>query len=690
MAKKCSNPFINVPAEPDFAAMMPELADKALPQLIKMAEKGLHEIEASDDLTWDGFFCKIGDAFRPVGRAWGFLSHFLSVSNTPAWRKVYEKHQMDVVSIGMMFSQNPNFFSRMKKMRQTPEIYDALTPTRRRILDKAIKTMEDGGAGLEDEKRLRYCEIQKRLSVLGTKFHNNHIDAIKAYSLTLKKRSEVEGLPDSLLAVAAQTAKGDAKKGPWKITLNQAVYAPFMSYSRNATAREAVYRARCALASSGKFDNQPVISEYLALSDEMAKLLGYGCYAEWSLSNKMAGSVEKVDRLISELAAASFEAGRSERNELERFAEAFGDPLSGMKIKDAPWNISYWVEKQQQVRYGYSDEELSRYFPFERVLDGLFKLAERLFGIRICEEKGASVWHKDVRFFRLYERDSKESFAAFYLDPYSRPGLKRSGAWMNDFASRCRKSDGSVRKPLAVIVCNQTVPVGKKKPVMRFAEVETLFHEFGHCLQHLLTEVDDVDASGINGIEWDAVEIASQFMENWCYEKSVITDIAQHIDSGEALPGWLFDRMLASRNYRAGTMMLRQLTFAALDMDLYARYPRFDGDTPQKVAEDNFEKYSPTPCLPEDRFLCSFGHIFSGAYSAGYYSYKWSEVLSADVFAAFEEAGLNDEDRVRETGRRYRSTFLALGGSVKPAEVFRMFRGRDASIEALLRHSGLK
>ena len=332
---------------------------------------------------------------------------------------------------------------------------------------------------------------------------------------------------------------------------------------------------------------------------------------------------------------------------------------------------------------------MSRFFLFPRVLEGLFKLAERLFGIVITPAEGqAPVWHPDVRFFRVADADGTPR-ACFFLDPYSRPETKSGGAWMNDFRTRERLEGGTVKLPMALLVCNQSVPVGNEPPVMRFQEVNTLFHEFGHALQHMLTTVEEPEASGVNGIEWDAIEIASQFMENWCYDRSTVKGLSRHATTGKELPDALFDRLMAAKNYRAASAMLRQLFFAATDMDLYARYPRPEWPDADAVKRRNAEKYSPTPLLSEDRFLCSFSHIFGGPYAAGYYSYKWSEVLSADAFAAFEEAGLENAEAVRATGHRFRDTLLALGGGTDPAEVFRLFRGRAPSIAPLLRQTGL-
>ncbi|MDR2849563.1 MAG: M3 family metallopeptidase, partial [Verrucomicrobiota bacterium] len=473
--------------------------------------------------------------------------------------------------------------------------------------------------------------------------------------------------------------------GPWRITLDTAVYLPFMMHSRNRAAREQLCRASATRASSGAADNTPLIERLLALRREMAALLGYATFADLNLSSKTAKTVDAVDALIARLAGAALQAARREAADLLAFAQA--DGFTGAALQ--PWDTAFWAERQRERLYDYSDEALSRYFLFPRVLEGLFRLAERLFGIRITPADGeAPVWHPDVRFFRVADADGAPR-ACFFLDPYSRPATKSGGAWMNDFRSRDRRPDGTLQLPMALLVCNQSVPVGDAPPVMRFQEINTLFHEFGHALQHMLTTVEEPDASGVNGIEWDAIEVASQFMENWCYDRATLKGLSRHAETGEELPDALFDKILAAKNHRAATAICRQLFFAATDMDLYARYPRPDWPDADTVKRLNADKYSPTPLLPEDRFLCSFGHIFGGGYAAGYYSYKWSEVLSADAFAAFEEAGLDNDAAVRETGRRFRDTLLALGGGEDPMAVFQRFRGRAPTIDALLRHNGL-
>jgi oligopeptidase A len=427
----------------------------------------------------------------------------------------------------------------------------------------------------------------------------------------------------------------------------------------------------------------------LALRAEEADLLGYGSYAELSLASKMAPDVHAVTRLLESLRGASFDAAHEDLANLEAFAAERGaDEAGNLEL----WDIAFWAQRLREERYAYNEEELRPYFPLPRVLEGLFALTQRLFGVTVLPADGqAEVWHPDVRFFRVVD-GAGEELAAFFLDPYSRPGEKRGGAWMDECVGRSRRLAGAgetVRKPVAYLVCNQSPPVKGQPSLMSFDEVTTLFHEFGHGLQHMLTRVDEAMAAGIRNVEWDAVELPSQFMENWCYHPATMAELSAHIDTGESLPDVLFQKVLAARNYRAGSDMLRQLYFSFTDLALHHEYQPGEPGGAFAVQRRVAERNAVLPLLDEDRFLCSFGHIFGGGYAAGYYSYKWAEVLSADAFGAFEEAGLEDSAAVEQMGRRFRETVLALGGSRSPMEVFEAFRGREPDVKALLRHSGL-
>jgi oligopeptidase A len=533
------------------------------------------------------------------------------------------------------------------------------------------------------------------LAELSTKFSNHVLDATKAFSMTLSSKDEVDGLPPSLLSLAAQAARAageegaTAENGPWRITLDYPSYVPFMQHSTRRDLREKLYKAFISRASTGELDNTPLIERILELRKEKAMLLGFESYAELSLASKMAPNVEAVEELLEELRRASYDAAREELEELKAFAAAKGaEEASNLQH----WDISFWAERQREEKFAFSAEELRPYFPLPQVLDGLFALVKRLFGITVTAADGtAPVWHEDVRYFQIAD-ETGTPIAHFYLDPYSRPAEKRGGAWMDDCIGRAKITENgtpTTRLPVAYLVCNQTPPVDGKPSLMTFNEVETLFHEFGHGLHHMLTKVDYAGASGINNVEWDAVELPSQFMENWCYDRPTLMGMAKHYETGEPLPEHYYQKLLAARHYMSGSGMLRQLHFSSVDLELHHRYVPGGDETPADVRSRIAKTTTILPPLPEDAFLCAFGHIFAGGYAAGYYSYKWAEVLSADAFAAFEDAGLENEDAIAATGKRYRDTVLALGGSLHPMEVFKTFRGREPSTAALLRHSGL-
>jgi oligopeptidase A len=463
-----------------------------------------------------------------------------------------------------------------------------------------------------------------------------------------------------------------------------------MEHARRRDLREHLYRAHITRAGEGELDNGPLIAKILALRAEKAGLLGYGSFAELSLASKMAPDVAAVQQLLEQLREASVGAAERELAELQEFAATHPEHPQAEPL--ALWDVMFWAERLREDRYDYSEEELRAWFPLPVVLDGLFDLARRLFGVQVESADGdAPVWHEDVRFFRVRD-DAGAPIASFYLDPYSRPGEKNGGAWMDECVVRSKllaAPNEACRLPVAHVICNQAPPVDGKPSCMSFMEVETLFHEFGHSLQHMLTTVDYGLASGIRNVEWDAVELASQFMENWCYQRETVNHISAHVDSGEPLPDVLFTKLDAARTYRAGSDMLRQLYFGFTDLALHDGFDPAGDETAFDVQRRVAERTTVLPPLPEDRFLCSFGHIFAGGYAAGYYSYKWAEVLSADAFGAFEEAGLDDSVNVAATGRRFRDTVLALGGSEHPMEVFKHFRGREPTPDALLRHSGL-
>jgi oligopeptidase A len=676
------NPLLDQTGLPRFDAIEPAHVEPAVRQLVSRLLDGLTALEQDPGDRWETLIAPLTELTEPLERAWGVVGHLMSVKNSAELRAAHDAVQPDVVQASMRVEQSKPLYAAAVALREGPG-WAELDEGQRRVVDAGLRDAELAGVGLEDAARDRFAAIQLELADLSTKFMNNVLDATKAFALELGDPAEVEGLPASAKARAAQAAgAADPETGPWKITLDAPSFIPFMEHSRRRDLRERMYRAYVTRASSGERDNQPIIERIIVLRQEKAELLGYQSFAEVSLRAKMAPDIDAVDRLLGELRAAALPAARREHTELTDYARAESGDAT---LELALWDVPFWAERMREARYAYTDEELRPYFPLPRVLEGLFDTAQRLFGITVRAADGeVPVWHPDVRFFRVAD-ESGADIAAFYLDPYSRPENKRGGAWMNDALGRKRLADGTVRAPVAYLVCNSTAPVGDTPALMTFKEVETLFHEFGHGLQHMLTRVDHPKAAGINNIEWDAVELPSQFMENWCYRPETLLGLARHHATGERLPLPLFEKIVAARNYRAGSATVRQLYFASLDLALHREPPADILAVQRHIAAQN----TVLPPVPEDRFLCSFAHIFAGGYAAGYYSYKWAEVLSADAFSAFEEAGLDDAGAVARTGRRFRDTVLALGGSKPPMEVFVAFRGREPSTRALLEHTGL-
>lgn len=650
----------------------------------------LETLEARVSPTWEGLVEPLSQIEERLRWSWGIVSHLMGVKNSAELRAAYEEVQPLLVQFVNRLGQSKPIYDAFKQIRASAD-WDRLDPAQQRIVEASIREAELSGVGLEGEAKERFNEIQQNLAELSTKFSNNVLDATKAFSLVLTEPGDVEGLPPSLLGLAAQAAReadheaATPEAGPWRITLDYPSYVPFLQHSRRRDLREKLYRAFITRASAGDLDNAPNIERILELRYEMAQILGYDTYAELSLARKMAPSVEAVESLMEELRRASYDTAVTELKDLKAYAHAKGASEADNLMH---WDTAFWSERIREDRYGLSDEELRPYFPLPQVLDGLFALAHRLFGVTITTADGeAPVWHPDVRYFQVAD-DSGEVIAHFYLDPYSRPAEKRGGAWMDECVNR-GKFKGLVRLPVAYLVCNQSPPVDGKPSLMTFRDVETLFHEFGHGLQHMLTRVDFAGAAGINNVEWDAVELPSQFMENWCYHQETLLTLARHYETGEPLPEELYQKIVAARTFMTGNAILRQVRFGWTDLELHYRYRSGGSESVWDVSRRIAEQSSILEPLPEDAFLCAFSHIFAGGYAAGYYSYFWAEVLSADAFAAFEETGLNNEQALAETGQRFRDTVLALGGSRHPMEVFKSFRGREPSSEALLRHRGL-
>ncbi|BAY22210.1 oligopeptidase A [Calothrix sp. NIES-2100] len=688
------NPLLKGAGLPPFTEIQPEQVVPAFQQLLAELDAELTKLETSVQPTWSGLVEPLDKLTERLSWSWGIVNHLMGVKNSPELREAHEAVQPEVVQFFTKLGQSQPLYNAFKALRSS-EVWNSLESAQQRIVEAAIRDAELSGVGLQGEAKERFNAIQLELAELSTKFSNHVLDATKAFSLTLTSTAEIDGLPQSLLSLAAQAARAAGEEnatpenGPWRITLDFPSYGPFMQHSTRRDLREKLYKAFISRAADGDLDNNPLIERILELRQEFAGLLGFKNFAELSLASKMAPNVEAVEALLEELRRVSYDAAVKDLAALKDFALSKG-AKEALDLKH--WDIGFWAERQREEKFAFTAEELRPYFPLPQVLDGLFGLVKRLFGVSVTPADGqAPVWHEDVRYFQIAD-ETGAPIAYFYLDPYSRPAEKRGGAWMDVCINRGRIIENgvtSVRLPVAYLICNQTPPIDGQPSLMTFNEVETLFHEFGHGLQHMLTKVDYTGAAGINNVEWDAVELPSQFMENWCYEQPTLFGMAKHYQTGEPLPEHYYQKLIAARNYMSGSGMLRQLHFSSVDLELHSRYRPGGNETPADVRQRIAKTTTVLPPLPEDSFLCAFGHIFGGGYAAGYYSYKWAEVLSADAFAAFEEAGLEDEEAIKVTGRRYRDTVLALGGSKHPMEVFKTFRGREPSTTPLLRHNGL-
>jgi len=682
------NPLLIGKGLPPFNEIEAEQVVPAMTQLLKELEQEVTQLETDVTPTWTGLVEPLTAIDERLGWSWGIVGHLMGVKNSPQLREAYQQMQPEVIKFYTKLSQSKPLYEAFKGIKEGAE-WNELEPAQKRIVESSLRDFELSGVGLSGETKERFNQIQLESGELSTKFSNNVLDATKAFKLKLTDKQDVEGLPPSALGLMAQTAKAEGEEdatpenGPWVVTLDYPSYIPYMKYATNRELREKLYKAFVSRAASGEFDNRSNIDRILELRKEKANILGFANFAELSLAKKMAPDVDAVQKLQEELRVASYDAAIKEFEELKAFAGQ--DDLKN-------WDTSYWAEKQREAKFDFNEEELRPYFSLPKVLDGLFGLASRIFDVTITAADGdAPVWQEDVRYFKIADQNG-DAIAFFYLDPYSRPAEKRGGAWMNDCIGRAKMTvDGKTetRLPVAYLTCNQTPPVDGKPSLMTFNEVTTLFHEFGHGLQHMLTTIDYTEAAGINNVEWDAVELPSQFMENWCYDRPTLFGMAKHYETGETLPEEYYQKLVAAKNYMSGSAMLRQLHFGMLDMELHSNYQPGGDETPNDVRHRLAETTTVLKPIPEDNFLCAFGHIFAGGYAAGYYSYKWAEVLSADAFAAFEEAGLDDEVAIKSVGKKFKDTVLSLGGSLHPMEVFQEFRGREPQTEPLLRHSGL-
>ena len=681
-----TNPLLDFRGLPRFDTVEPAHVEPAIRQLLD-ENRALIERLTSDPAvpSWDGFSAPLADGMERLSRAWGIVGHLHSVLDTPPWREAYNAMLPEVSRFYAELGQNLALFARYKALRASPE-YARLSPARQRILDNEIRDFRLSGAELPAEHKPRFQAIQEELASLAAKFSENLLDATNAFAEIVTNEAELAGLPADAIEAAREAAAKDSQLSApsWKFTLHMPSYLPVLQYADSRRLREALYRASATRASEfgpSTLDNTPLIRQILALRHEDAALLGYASFADVSLVPKMAESVTQVRTFLDDLARKAKPFAEQDIAALRAYArESLGlDTLE-------PWDVAYVSEKLLQARYAFSEQEVKQYFTEPRVLAGLFRVIESLYGVRIAPDS-APTWHEDVRFYRI-ETPSGDLVGQFYLDLYARD-TKRGGAWMDEALTRRRVfKDGAtgMQTPVAYLNCNFPRPVGGKDATFTHDDVITLFHETGHGLHHLLTRAEELGVSGIHGVEWDAVELPSQFMENYCWEWPVVEGMSAHVDTGAPLPRALFDKMLAARNFLSGMQTVRQLEFALFDLRLHAEY---DPATPREALDLLAEvRREVAVIIPPEwhRFPNSFSHIFAGGYAAGYYSYKWAEVLSADCYAAFEEAG-DPFDAV--TGQRFLTEILARGGSRPALENFRAFRGRDPQVDALLRHNGM-
>ncbi|MDR6419437.1 oligopeptidase A [Paraburkholderia phenoliruptrix] len=687
------NPLLDFSDLPRFGEIRPEHVTPALDVLL--ADAAAAVARAAEPITpasWADVVEPVERATEPLSRAWSIVGHLNAVADTPELRAVYGENLPRVTEFWSSVGQNLALYEKYKALNASDD-FASLTGERKKILSNALRDFRLSGAELPEDQKPHFAELQERQAALSKAFSDHVLDATNAYAYFVEAGNETElaGLPDDVIEAAKEAAEREGKSG-YKFTLHFPSYFPVMQYSENRPMREAMYRAYVTRASelgpqygNGKpeWDNTAVLAEQLKLRAEEAHMLGYRNFAEVSLAPKMAESPEQVMAFLEDLATRARPHAEQDWKELREFA------AGELGLADLqPWDMTFAAERLRQKRYSFSENEVKQYFPEDAVFKGLFKVTETLFGVRIRRDE-AAVWHPDVRFFRVENQDGG-LVAQFYLDLYAREG-KRGGAWMDDARGRHKHTHGGVQTPVAYLTCNFSAPVGGKPACFTHDEVITLFHEFGHGLHHMLTRVDELGVSGINGVEWDAVELPSQFMENFCWEWDVLSDMTSHVDTARPLPRELFDKMLAAKNFQSGLGTLRQIVFSMFDMQLHTGFDVDGTKNATQLASEINERFHVVPQAPFSRWPNTFSHIFAGGYAAGYYSYKWAEVLSADAYAAFEEAAQAASGSVLDqtTGMRYRKEILEVGGSRPAMESFKAFRGREPNIDALLRHSGM-
>ncbi len=683
-----NNPLLITHGLPRCDEIKPDDIEPAILQVLKESEKKLANIEKNITPTWDGLITSLEEIGLPFDYAWSPIGHLLNVKNSKELREEQQKMLPNVVQFGLRMDQSRPIYDGLKEIRDGPE-WDKLNEAQRRVIGLKIRDADLAGVGLSGEEKKRFNQITTELSQIGNDFSNNVLDSTKAFEFIVTEKDDTDGWPNSLLQLSSQsynqaknTTESTQEKGPWRITLEAPIIVPFLRHSRRRDHREKLLKIYVSRADSGDWDNTPLITKILKLRREKANLLGYDNYADLSLASKMAPSVDAVEKMFKELFDVSKPHQLTEFEALQEIAKRKGqeEPLEH-------WDTAFWSERLKEEKFDFTDDQLRPYFPLPKVLKGMFGLTEFLFGVKIVEAtEPVPIWNKDVRYYMVYENEKQ--IGSFYLDAYSRPEEKRGGAWMDSCLDRI-EIDGEIRLPVVYLNANGTPPVGDRPSLMSFGEVTTLFHEFGHGLQGMLTKINYSEVSGINGVEWDAVEICSQFMENWCYHEPTLRTISGHWETGEPLPDDLVKKLMDAKVFMAASAMMRQLEFGMTDIELHSNFNPYGKESPFEVHRRIAITTNILKPMKEDHFLCAFTHIFAGGYAAGYYSYKWAEVLSADIFSAFEKTGLENTQKIKALGENFRQTYLALGGSVKPMKVFEEFMGREPSTEALLRQNNL-
>lgn len=671
------NPLLNDFLYPPFSSIQPEHVQPALESALAESRELIEQVVTQASPTWETLIAPLEAADDKISRIWSPVSHMNAVVSDDQLREAHDTCLTLLSDYATWVGQHQGLYTAYQTLKNSPA-FTSLEQAKQRVVNDTLRDFELSGVGLSDADKARYGSIQSRLSELSSTFSNQLLDATHAWSKSITDEAELAGLPDSAKAAAAELAQERDLSG-WLFTLDIPSYLPVMMYADNRQLREEMYQAYSTRASeqgphAGEYDNSAVMQETLALRHELAKLLGFDSYADLSLATKMADSPAQVMAFLNDLAERSLPAAQKDIQEVQQFAR----DEHGVEDIQA-WDLAYYSEKLKEKTYSISDEALRPYFPEQQVINGLFEVAQRLFGIRIEAQSGVDTWHPQVQVFNIYDQQGTHR-ASFYLDLYAR-AKKRGGAWMAECAVRRRLDDGSLQIPIAYLTCNFNKPVGDEPALFTHDEVITLFHEFGHGLHHMLTQVEVAGVSGINGVAWDAVELPSQFLENWCWEKEALAFISSHYKTGATLPADLLERMLAARNFQSAMQMVRQLEFSLFDMRIHLQGNVDIQNTLNQVREQ-VSVFTP-PAY--NRFQHSFGHIFAGGYAAGYYSYKWAEVLSADAFSRFEEAGIFNQ----QVGQDFLHAILERGGSDDAMNLFKAFRGREPEIDALLRHSGI-